>query len=127
MCIFWKTKTDEFAAGTVCYLAVRDEVACPSRYLDVLEKLPVGSLICTVSESALNSRLRYLLKKIGVGDCESYSFHSFRRGGAFHASERGVQDAVIKAHGRWRSDAYLRYVRVDAVRAGRDVAAALQG
>ena len=37
--------------------------------------------------------------------------HSFRHGGASWASQQGWPDARIKAHGRWRSDAYKRYVR----------------
>ena len=37
--------------------------------------------------------------------------HSFRHGGASWASKQGWPDARIKAHGRWRSDAYKRYVR----------------
>ena len=36
--------------------------------------------------------------------------HSFRHGGASWASQQGWPDARIKAHGRWRSDAYKRYV-----------------
>lgn len=45
---FWKTKTDQFAAGTVCFLSVRDGVACPSRYLDVLKGIPGESCVCTL-------------------------------------------------------------------------------
>ena len=37
--------------------------------------------------------------------------HSLRHGGASWASKQGWPDARIKAHGRWRSDAYKRYVR----------------
>ena len=37
--------------------------------------------------------------------------HSFRHGGASWASKQGWPDARIRAHGRWRSDAYKRYVR----------------
>jgi hypothetical protein len=37
----------------------------------------------------------------------------------------GVSDSAIKKHGRWTSSAYIRYVAVDALRAGADVSAAL--
>ena len=37
--------------------------------------------------------------------------HSLRHGGASWASKQGWPDARIKAHGRWRSDAYKWYVR----------------
>mgnify|MGYP001080046394 CR=1 FL=1 len=34
----------------------------------------------------------------------------------------GVSDSVIKAHGRWKSDAYIRYVSVEMPKAGREIA-----
>ena len=37
--------------------------------------------------------------------------HSFRHGGATWAASRGWPDSRIRAHGRWRSNAFLRYVR----------------
>lgn len=37
--------------------------------------------------------------------------HCFRHGGATWASNDGWSDARIKAHGRWRSEAYKLYVR----------------
>jgi hypothetical protein len=37
--------------------------------------------------------------------------HSFRHGGATWAAKAGWPDARIRAHGRWKSDAYKRYVR----------------
>ena len=37
--------------------------------------------------------------------------HSFRHRGASWASKQGWPDARIRAHGRWKSDAYKRYVR----------------
>jgi fatty acid/phospholipid biosynthesis enzyme len=32
--------------------------------------------------------------------------------GAFDAAEAGVADSVVKTHGRWGSDTFLRYLRV---------------
>ena len=37
--------------------------------------------------------------------------HSLRHGGATWAASRGWPDARIKAHGRWHSEAYKRYVK----------------
>jgi integrase len=37
--------------------------------------------------------------------------HCFRHGGATWAAKLGWSDAKIRAHGRWNSDAYKRYVR----------------
>lgn len=37
--------------------------------------------------------------------------HAFRIGGATWAAKAGWSDARIRSHGRWHSDAFLRYVR----------------
>ena len=40
-----------------------------------------------------------------------YGAHSLRIGGATALAYSGAPEHVIKALGRWRSDAYLRYLR----------------
>lgn len=37
--------------------------------------------------------------------------HCFRHGGATWASKRGWSDSRIKAHGRWKSSAYISYIK----------------
>lgn len=93
--------------------------------LDPLNGLRDDDKICQQSVHRMRQHLKAVLQVIGVEDPEHYSFHSFRRGAAFHASNQGVPDCVIKKHGRWRSEAYVRYVQVDAIRAGREVSDAL--
>ena len=39
------------------------------------------------------------------------TLHSFRRGGATWYSEQGITNAKLAAIGRWKSNAYLRYVK----------------
>lgn len=41
-----------------------------------------------------------------------YKGHSFRIGAASHAADRGLSDAQIRALGRWKSNAFQRYIRV---------------
>ena len=41
-----------------------------------------------------------------------YSGHSFRIGAATTAAAVGVEDSMIKTLGRWKSAAYLAYVRI---------------
>ena len=44
-------------------------------------------------------------------DKGSYNTHSFRIGAATSAIEAGISDVQVKMLGRWKSDAYQRYVR----------------
>ena len=55
-------------------------------------------------------RVREALTAAGL-DASKYSGHSFRQGAATTALDKGVSDAVIKMLGRWKSDAYTRYIR----------------
>lgn len=55
--------------------------------------------------------VRDALRLAGV-DASLYAGHSFRIGAATTAAARGVKDSVIMTLGRWRSLAYLDYVRI---------------
>ena len=44
-----------------------------------------------------------------------YKGHSFRIGAAYHAAERGMSDAQIRILGRWKSNAFLKYIRVSSL------------
>ena len=44
-------------------------------------------------------------------DPSIYSRHSFRRGAATTALDKGLGDATIKMLSRWKSEAYIRYIR----------------
>ena len=125
-CNFTRSKTDQFGQGTTCYVSVNDSITNPVHYLDVLDGEDPENCVCpwTEEETPLLSRLRAALKQIGVNPA-NYSWHSFRRVGASRASERGVQDSVIKKHGRWNSEAYQRYVLIDAMRAGKEITISL--
>lgn len=48
-------------------------------------------------------------------DPEKHSRHSFKRGGATLAFQHHIDPAVIKKHGRWKSEAYLLYVDLSAI------------
>ena len=51
------------------------------------------------------------LQRAGV-DQSKYCGHSFRIGAATTAATKGVEDCIIKILGRWKSLAYLQYVRL---------------
>ena len=58
----------------------------------------------------LLKRLHRQLKQAGYQP-HWYNTHSFRIGGATSAAEAGVSQATIQQLGRWRSQAYRRYIR----------------
>ena len=123
-CHFERSKSDQLGVGVTSYISISPGINDPVAYIDVLSGLQPTDKICPWSQKTLTSRLRARLSTIGV-DAQRFSWHSFRRGAAFLASKKGIQDCVIKKHGRWKSDAYLRYVAVSAVRAGTEIRAAL--
>ena len=63
-----------------------------------------------VTRNFFNSKLKLGLEFIGL-DVTRYKSHSLRIGGASYLSGLGLSDLQIKIMGRWRSDAFLRYIR----------------
>ena len=55
--------------------------------------------------------IRKELRAAGLDDSK-YCGHSFRIGTATTAAERGMEDSMIKTLGRWRSLAYLDYIKI---------------
>ena len=45
-------------------------------------------------------------------DPNRYKGHSFRIGAATYAAEQGVSDDKIRHSGRWKSDAFKKYIRI---------------
>lgn len=119
------SKTDQFGRGSKTFIYNNNTVFLPIQYLDVIDNLDDNDLICHYKGHALRSYLSVILKKIGVADSRSYCWHSFRRGGAYLCGINGTPDYVIKAHGRWKSHAYIRYVSVDMNVAGKEIAESL--
>ena len=64
-----------------------------------------------VSRDEFSSRLSEAITVCGL-DPSRYKGHSFRIGAASHAAERGMSDSQIRIMGRWKSNAFQKYIRV---------------
>ncbi len=71
--------------------------------------IPHGQGLVTLTHSSFTRHLRNILALSGHNPT-GFSGHSFRRGGASFALKVGIPGELIRAHGDWRSDAYLRYL-----------------
>ncbi|XP_021362453.1 uncharacterized protein LOC110456199 [Mizuhopecten yessoensis] len=56
--------------------------------------------------------LKETLSRIGI-DNQPFNGHSFRIGASTSAAAAGVEDHVIQTLGRWSSDCFIRYIRID--------------
>ncbi len=52
-----------------------------------------------------------MVARVGLNP-SSFSSHSFRRGGASWAFRSHVPGELVKVHGGWKSNTYLKYLRV---------------
>lgn len=113
------SKTDQFRQGTSLFLAATGNELCPvAAMLNYLAKRPThkGPLFVLQSGEPLTrqkfvERFRTALRQAGVRP-EMYTGHSFRIGAATTAAAKGVPDNIIKALGRWNSEAYQVYIRI---------------
>ena len=74
---------------------------------------PLFQFVCgaPVSYSYFNSSLKSLLSYVGLS-LNVYKGHSFRIGAATAAAARGVSLSVIQSMGRWKSNAFKNYIRM---------------
>lgn len=67
-----------------------------------------------VSRAEFVNTLSIAIKYCGL-DPSRYKGHSFRIGAASYAADAGVSDAQIRALGRCKSNAFLKYIRTPAL------------
>ena len=113
------SKTDPFRNGVDVYIGKTGQLLCPVSAL--LNYLAVrgcnqGLLFQFANHSPLTKcefteRFRSILDQAGI-DSSLYAGHSFRIGAATTAAANGVEDSLIHTLGRWKSTAYLTYVRI---------------
>ena len=102
--------TISFQAGPTAISAV----TALTDFLNVRGRQP-GPLFCSVLQKPLprctfDSQLRRCLNFCDL-DTSLYKGHSFRIGATTFRAEQGDSDAQIRALGRWKGNAFLRYIR----------------
>ena len=112
------SKTDPFREGCAVFVGRTDCRLCPVAamlaYLSYRRSSP-GPLFKfsdgkPLTRSNFVEAVRKALDTAGI-DSSQYSGHSFRSGAATTAAKQGIGDATIMMLGRWRSNAYQRYIR----------------
>ena len=74
----------------------------------------VSHLGIPVSRDEFTTHLKRVFRHCGL-DTSKYKSHSFRIGAASHVAENGYSDAQIRALGRWKSNAFLKYLRISSI------------
>ncbi len=81
--------------------------------------LSEGPLFCTVDGRPVQRKLFSEILSTVLNHCgldpTKYKGHSFRIGAATFAAESGFSDAQIRAMGRWKSDAFRKYIRTPSL------------
>jgi hypothetical protein len=93
---------------------------CPvqalSQYLSARGSQPGPLFICQSGAPLLRREFDHMLKTVLVFcDLDSTRFkgHSFRIGASTEAALQGKSDAQIRLLGRWSSDAFRKYIRIN--------------
>lgn len=116
-------KTDQIGQGHIIEVKSSDDaVLCPVRavgkYLQMRQSFSCDQLFCHANDAPLtryqfSAVLEKTLKFTKRPDCGNFKSHSFRIGAATVASLRGIPDEEIKVMGRWKSDCFRRYIRIN--------------
>ena len=100
----------------------RERPVCPlyflSEYINIREQFPVP-LICWPHASPISPSFFPTALKGNLQFCDldilHYKTHSFRIGAASQAVAKGVPDTQIRDSERWKSNAFLRYIRTSTM------------
>ena len=102
----------------VCVQHIPDSTYCPVQALQkylVLRGNKPGPLFSRanipITRSEFVQTLSSMLKIAGI-PAGNFNSHSFRIGAATSCAANGIADAVIQRLGRWRSDAFKKYIRI---------------
>ncbi|CAH3146405.1 unnamed protein product [Porites lobata] len=100
----------------------RERPVCPvyllSEYINIRGQFP-GPLFCWPDASPITRSFFVTALKEDLQFCDldisHYKTHSFRIGAASWAAAKGMSDTQIRDFGRWKSNAFLRYIRTSTM------------
>ena len=113
-----RSKCDPFGSGVNIYVGRTYQPLCPVAamlsYLAMRPSSP-GPLFVfedgtSLSQERLTQSFAQALRLAGF-DASGYSGHSFRIGAATAAARTGMSDSLIQTLGRWKSSAFMAYIR----------------
>ena len=110
-----KSKTDPFRLGVTIRVSALAHPLCPVRALErfIARRGTLPGPLFRFQNGAFLTRSRvFELLARSLPYVPNVNTHSFRRGGATALAAAGVRDNVIQVLGRWRSDAYTRYIQL---------------
>ena len=112
------SKTDVFGAGVSIYIGSSHNELCPvTAVLSYLARRPSspGPLFILENGTPLSRRflIQHVRQALAVAglDVTNFNGHSFRIGADTTASLVGISDSNIQLLGRWKSNAFTRYIR----------------
>ena len=114
-----QSKTDPFRQGADIFVGATKVDICPVQalvnYIAIRGTTP-GPLFVfrsgdPLTRSTLVTYVQAALKIAGISP-EAYTGHSFRIGAATTAAKCGIEDSLIQTLGRWKSTAYLAYIKI---------------
>jgi len=114
-----QSKTDQLRSGANVCIAKTGTDLCPVAallsYVAIRGDKPGPLFIYEngkfLTQARLISSIRLSLNQLGLNPAD-YCGHSLRIGAATSAAANGLQDSTIKTLGRWKSNAYQRYIQV---------------
>ena len=114
-----QSKTDPFRKGVDLYLGATNGELCPVKallpYLAIRPERANSPLFIfkdgrPLTRQRFSNILNTSLSRLGY-DSTLYNTHSFRIGAATTARQANIPDPSIQMLGRWKSNAYLAYIR----------------
>ena len=108
------SKTDPFRVGCTIHLVPLNVGVCPVRAMRSYLRLPRsrGGPLFTFNDGRFLTRAHVARVLQVYFRVPLLSTHSFRIGGASALANAGVPMVIIQQLGRWRGDAFYRYLRL---------------